>query len=127
MLDANLVCWSCGESLAEEPLPLSRTAECRHCRAELHVCRMCRHYDPRVPGRCREERADPPQDRDRANFCDWFEASAGAWKPQEPRRDPEAEAELAALFGEAPGDTPLEASREPEDPLAAARKLFRND
>src|SRR5690606_39282520 len=42
-----LLCWRCGESLAELTLPLSRRDECPKCRAELHVCRMCVHYAPR--------------------------------------------------------------------------------
>ena len=34
MSNAALVCWKCGASLADLSLPLSRTDECRACRAE---------------------------------------------------------------------------------------------
>jgi hypothetical protein len=46
MQPGDLICWKCGASLAELTLPLSRTDFCRACRAEVHVCRMCRFYDP---------------------------------------------------------------------------------
>jgi len=68
----SLVCWKCGASLAELPLPLSRLAECPKCRAYLHACRLCTCYDPRLTGKCREERAEEVRDRECANFCDWF-------------------------------------------------------
>ena len=42
-----IVCWKCGASLADLSLPFGRRDECRACRAELHVCRMCRFYDTR--------------------------------------------------------------------------------
>jgi hypothetical protein len=51
-----LICWKCGASLAELPLPLGRLAECLACHAELHVCRMCEFYDPRVTNSCDEPR-----------------------------------------------------------------------
>jgi len=32
----------------------------------------CRFYLPGSRGDCSESGAQPPPDRDRANFCDWF-------------------------------------------------------
>lgn len=72
-----LSCWRCGAALADEPLPLSRTAECRACRAELHVCRMCEFYDTTRANACREPVAEPVSDKARANFCGWFQPRAG--------------------------------------------------
>ena len=72
-----LVCWQCGAPLAELSLPLSRTDECRACRAELHVCRMCRFYDTSKAKSCAEPVADEVQDKTRANFCGYFEAASG--------------------------------------------------
>lgn len=72
-----LNCWRCGAEVIDEPLPLSRTAECRQCRAELHVCRMCEFYDTSKAKDCREPVAEPVADKTRANFCGWFRPRAG--------------------------------------------------
>jgi len=71
-------CWKCGASLRAQPLPLGRRAECLACHAELHVCRMCRHYDPAKAKQCRERAADEVRDKTRANFCGWFQPRPGA-------------------------------------------------
>jgi hypothetical protein len=94
-----LVCWKCGASIADHPLPLSRAAECRNCRADLHVCRMCEFYDTRVAKACREPIAEEVKDKERSNFCDYFRAKANAYKPQDGTAEREALAKLDALFG----------------------------
>ena len=78
-MSAELVCWKCGASLKAQPLPLGRRAECLACGAELHVCRLCRHYDTRKAKQCRELAADEVKDKTRANFCDWFQPRAAAF------------------------------------------------
>lgn len=101
MSRTELVCWKCGNSVDDEPLPFARTAECRSCAAELHVCRMCAFYDPSYGDGCREPVADPPGDKERANFCGYFKARPGAWVPPGDEAE-RARAELEALFGAAP-------------------------
>ncbi len=76
-----LVCWKCGASLAGLSLPLSRTDECRACRASLHVCRLCRFYDTSKARSCAEPIADEVQDKERSNFCGYFEAAPGRFRP----------------------------------------------
>ncbi len=93
-----LVCWKCGNSLADLSLPFLRTEECRACRAELRVCRMCRFYDVSKANQCREPVADPVADKVRANFCGYFEPAAGRYRPGNVAGD-EARAALDALFG----------------------------
>ena len=79
-MTAELVCWRCGASLKAQPMPLGRRAECLACGAELHVCRLCRHYDTAKAKQCRERAADEVRDKTRANFCDWFTPAVGAFK-----------------------------------------------
>ncbi len=74
-----LVCWKCSADLEDLPQPLGRRAECPACGAELHSCRMCRHYDPAKAKQCRELAADEIKDKVRANFCEWFQARPGAY------------------------------------------------
>jgi hypothetical protein len=95
----NLVCWKCGASLADLPLPLSRLAECPKCRAYLHVCRLCEYHDPRVADQCLEERAEEVRDREHANFCEWFKPRPDAHRPPGAGKNPAAKSKLDALFG----------------------------
>ncbi|MGE0030513.1 MAG: hypothetical protein AB7T20_05285 [Steroidobacteraceae bacterium] len=93
----DLVCWRCGASLAALTLPLSRTDSCRACRAEVHVCRMCRFYDIRKAKSCAEPVADEVGDKERANFCGYFEAAADRYVPRAASADQGKDA-LDALF-----------------------------
>ena len=96
-----LVCWKCGASLADLSLPLLRTEECRSCRTPLHVCRMCRFFDGSRGRPCLEPVADEVRDRDRANFCGYFQPKAGAWKAGSNATD-QARTALESLFGGKP-------------------------
>jgi hypothetical protein len=93
-----LVCWKCGASVADLSLPFSRTDECRACRAQLHVCRMCRFYDTSKAKYCSEPVADEVQDKTRANFCGYFEAAPGRFMPRSSAEVRSRDA-LEALFG----------------------------
>jgi hypothetical protein len=95
----DLVCWKCGASLAALSLPLRRLDECRQCRAELHVCRMCVEYHTGVAKHCREPTAEEVRDKTSANFCDHFKPRAAAYTPPKTAQISEAQAALAKLFG----------------------------
>lgn len=96
-----LQCWKCSGSLSDLLLPLSRRAECPACRAELHVCRMCAFHDPRVTKACREPVADEVVDKNRANFCGYFQP-APTRRQGAPDAASSSRAELGALFGAEP-------------------------
>ncbi len=53
--------------------PLGRREECSKCHSDGHVCKNCEHYDPKVYNECRETQADFIQEKERANFCDYFQ------------------------------------------------------
>jgi DNA-directed RNA polymerase subunit RPC12/RpoP len=78
MADA-YVCWKCSAEQQELLLPLARLAECPQCRAQLHVCRMCRYFDTRAAQQCREPVADLVTDKQRANFCGYFQIMPNAF------------------------------------------------
>lgn len=101
-MDNGLKCWKCGVSLADYTLPLRRLEECRACRAELHVCRMCEFYDTSVAKHCRETVAEEVKDKTAANFCDYFRPTPAAYRPRELSAAEKARAELEALFGRKP-------------------------
>lgn len=120
-MDTELDCWKCGEPLVDEPLPLSRTAACRRCGAELHVCRFCEYYDVGYARSCREPVADPPTDKLRANFCGYFRPRPGAFVATAPGPVQPA---LDALFG-GPGSD--KDSGAPEDDAAEQARRALDD
>ena len=79
------------------PLPVGRAEYCRACRAEIHVCRMCRFYDLSKARHCAEPVAEPVQNKERANFCGYFEPVASRFRPAGGAADT-ARAALEALF-----------------------------
>lgn len=96
----DLLCWNCGAALGDVPVPVSRHADCPRCRTEVRCCRMCRYYDARAAaGQCTEDRADPPSNKETANFCEWFALAAGRHAERGDDRQDSARARLDALFG----------------------------
>ena len=121
-MSSELVCYNCNHSLAALSLPLSRRDLCASCGVHLHVCRMCVAYDPAVTRQCREDDADDVLEKDRLNFCEWFEPAEGAFDAGRNARHQEAKAELDGLFGDgASGSGALARDELLED----AEKLFK--
>lgn len=116
---SNLVCWNCGEDLAEIPRPISRHATCPKCFNELHCCRLCRHYDPKATMTCFEDRAEPPLQKENANFCDFFAPRFGAFENKTADKSDAARSDLDALFG-AEADTAEEPAPDDEKNLEQA-------
>lgn len=128
-----LACWKCGASLKEVPRPLSRLSRCPECFSDLYCCRMCRKFAPKYIAKCSDDRADPPQSKQGANFCDWFTPDPAAYSGKEKSAEEQARESLAAMFGRAEDETPAaldeqdgdaEDSSASERALAEAKKLF---
>lgn len=98
MAASPLDCWKCGASLADLSLPLGRADSCLACRADLHVCRMCRFYDVTKANQCAEPVAEPVSRKDRANFCGYFVPVSGRYQARDGTADAARDA-LEALFG----------------------------
>jgi len=93
-------CFRCGASLSELSLPLSRRDQCPDCSVDLHVCKMCVHFDASIARQCREDGAEDVTAKERVNFCDWFKPSPGAFNPSRKSEADAAQAALASLFGD---------------------------
>lgn len=91
-------CWKCGGPLPDLLLPLPRHEECPHCHAQLHVCRMCVFFDTTLAQQCREPVADLVSDKQRANFCGYFQVNAQAFTGTADQAA-DARRQLDALFG----------------------------
>lgn len=73
-MSKQVTCFQCGEKIAfSERLGLRE--ECPKCHSDLHVCKNCEFYDPKVYNECRENQAEVIREKDRANRCDFFRPS----------------------------------------------------
>ena len=112
-------CWHCGTVVTDQPLPLSTYSECRHCRAQLHCCRQCQHFNPRLRADCDEPRAESYTEREKANFCDWFKLRREFFEPGETTSSADHHVELNTLFG-----TDAGVSKTPSDSCTQLDDLF---
>ncbi|MGI9296047.1 MAG: hypothetical protein ACR2PS_18845 [Pseudomonadales bacterium] len=125
-MNGGYVCWRCGADLVELILPMSRREECPTCAADQHVCKMCKSYAPNLSDGCSEERAEEVNDKERANFCDYFSPMTNVYTAKDSSNNA-AQAQLDDLFGD--GEAPSAG----EDQAAAAKaraeldKLFSKD
>ncbi len=120
----NISCFRCGASLAAMSLPLSRQDECPECSVYLHVCMMCKDFDPTVPRQCREDGAEDVTEKDRVNFCDWFSPSDFAFDAAGKDQADSARQSLDGLFGSGKGGEGSDASNSSAEP-GDAEKLFK--
>ncbi len=80
--------------LSEQP---GRSETCFQCRMDLRVCLNCEHFDQRAAYQCRERRAEPVMEKERANFCEYFEMTERPFNNQ-PKQSNAAE-KLKKLLG----------------------------
>lgn len=120
-MTGKLVCWRCGEALGDIPKPFPRLAKCKHCEADLHVCLMCRHYNPRYSTKCDHEMAEPARETDLANFCHYLKLKPDAFQEKDFDQSKQAEARLKVLFGD---DAAQQEDTKQKDPMASLKELF---
>ncbi len=121
-MSVDFVCWKCGFSVDARMLSYRRLEQCGACEAELHVCRMCAYFSPRLPGGCSEDRAEEVMNKERANFCDYFTPRRDAFAPHDGASGRRAKADLEALFGQYTG-SPASESGDGDAPSAHRKRL----
>lgn len=95
MAEIRLSCFKCsGELVLLQGF--SRREECLHCGADVHVCKNCKFYDRNAYNECLEPSADCVKDKERTNFCDYFQLITGSNPTKSSKDDLVAAAE--ALF-----------------------------
>jgi hypothetical protein len=131
----DMQCWKCGYELKGILLPFSRNEECGSCNSDLRSCRACKNYEPNVADACKEDRADFTADKDKANFCDYFDPDPAAFLPQDSADALQAKNQLAELFGEESTAAVTESSprgghtdsTEADKALAELKRLFGDE
>jgi len=69
---AKFSCHSCSKEIEVEGL-VGRRDDCPHCGADTHVCLNCKFYDEKSYNECKEPQAERVLEKDRSNFCDYYE------------------------------------------------------
>jgi hypothetical protein len=75
---------------------MGRRDSCPKCSQDSRVCLNCKFHDRSAYRECREEQAEWVKEKDRGNFCGWFEAIVQG-KKEDPAAS--AKARLEAAFG----------------------------
>ena len=65
-------CHHCGREI-QALAKVARTDGCPYCHSDLKVCLNCRLHDPGANNQCREPQAEWQAEKDKANFCEFFE------------------------------------------------------
>ena len=98
MKASNLSCWKCEASLVDVALPFSRLAKCKECHSDLHVCHMCKFYEPSVANSCTEPIAEKVNDKRRKNFCGYLQPNPDIRRRANGIESTQSKQQLDALF-----------------------------
>ena len=93
MLASRLVS-RCAACAAVLPVASASLTECPHCRAPLHACRQCAHFEPGRRFECTQPVVERIADKNARNECDAFalrvtverDASPDSTRPSDIRR-----------------------------------------
>src|SRR5262245_5917085 len=100
---ASRQCQFCGAAVTlADPIP--RDSSCESCQRDYRSCRQCRHYDPSRHNQCRQTAAEMVEDKERRNFCEFFDFRPAPYRPggRDAGREAQARAKLEGLFGGKP-------------------------
>jgi len=89
-------CWSCGADFKASDY--GRETNCLKCSRPTRVCLNCRWYAPSRPNACEEPIAEPVMEKDRSNFCNFFEPATSKGESSESKSDPDHLAAAEDLF-----------------------------
>ncbi len=92
-------CQFCGAAVTvSEPIP--RESSCESCRHDYRSCRQCRHYDLSLNNSCRETEAELVEDKERRNFCEYFDFNPAPFRAtnRDTSREAPARAKLESMF-----------------------------
>ena len=87
---------------------------------------MCRHFTDNATAPCDDERAEPPVNKEGANFCDFFRPAPHSYRVGRRERKFQAKSHLDALFGRpAAPDAATADDGAALDPIVAAEEEAR--
>ena len=93
--EKHFYCHACRMEIEFE-VKMQRTDLCPHCGKDLHCCKNCKYWDPSAHNQCLEHVAEYIPDREKTNFCTFFEFRAG--EPGDDSEVVKAKTKLDNLF-----------------------------
>lgn len=90
-------CYSCQKEI-QTSHKISFREDCPFCRVDLHVCRLCMFYDPKAYNECKESNAERVVDKEKANYCEYFQLTEEASSNSQLSEAELAKQKLAELF-----------------------------
>ncbi len=90
-------CYSCQKAMQISE-KVSFREDCPYCRADLHVCRQCLFYDPKIYNECKETNAERVVDKEKANYCEYFQLDEDVQTSSKLSEADLAKQKLAELF-----------------------------
>ena len=90
-------CYKCGE---EFEMRVYRNTECPSCGKDAKVCLNCKFYSPGSHWDCSESIREAVREKDRANFCDFFEISSNYKGSSGRSKKDDAQKAFDSLFGD---------------------------
>ncbi|HEY4715507.1 MAG TPA: hypothetical protein VII00_00170 [bacterium] len=91
------ICYFCSKGLHIERSPGFRDL-CVHCSKEIHICRNCRFFDENYYNKCREPKAEWVSDREKANYCEYFEFKESSFSARQAGSNEDAMKKWNKLF-----------------------------
>ncbi|MEC9080926.1 MAG: hypothetical protein VYE44_04050 [Verrucomicrobiota bacterium] len=96
----NRHCHNCGKEWELDGLP-GRSESCHGCNEDLRICLNCVFHDSSAAYQCRERRAEPVTEKNRSNFCEYFDFVFREWSGSRSvsHRIEESRKKFEQLFG----------------------------
>jgi hypothetical protein len=91
-----IACYKCGTQLNISG-KVSRRDTCTKCLTSIHACKFCKFYDLKSYNECRESSADRVVDKEKENYCDYFQL-ADKLEPNSKSKSDDAKKKLDGLF-----------------------------
>ena len=75
-MGSSVNCYKCSnDTELEVNQKVVKSDECLHCASDIHCCKMCKFYESSSYNECREPNADRITEKEKANYCSYFELS----------------------------------------------------
>ncbi|MBN1697409.1 MAG: hypothetical protein JW881_07835 [Spirochaetales bacterium] len=91
-------CYYC-KSIFEEDIEVFRSTTCSGCGRDVKVCMNCRFYSPGAYWDCRETIDEQVIEKDKANFCAYFELKEVEGTGEGKTQQDKAKDQFKKLFG----------------------------
>lgn len=92
------VCYFCGKEIPQGER-VYRSSRCLSCGKDIKICLNCEFYSPGSQWDCREAVSEPVEEKDSANFCEYFSLAHTTRKTSEEEKRKSARSKFDNLFG----------------------------